>query len=269
MLFVSLGICPLWQPLALLERVLAGCRTKPLPHDMTKWPLLLRLLYSLDKHACVEQRVAMTVVSAVLAAPIIVDAIAAHRAELQNIISGTSAKLSKKTAQRLSVGFDSRLGSQAVSAAVVQGAVLRWEARLHSSVKVDTAVQQQHVLMTCIIAAALETLRTRLPAGVLPRANVTAARQLLTAFYSTSAQQIQVGMFYCTALVTQSRCHGRAFLVQDDADDEDNTASHTATNFDAKKGKFAHPQQHTSLHWQFTLENIFHQAESQWKQLLL
>lgn len=175
---------------------------------MTTWPLLLRLLHCMDKHASVDQPVAMQVVAAVLAAPFIVDAISAHRPELQNIISGASAKLSRKTAQRLLPRLGSQLGDTAVPSAVVQGAVLNWEERRQHSAKVGTAVQQQRLLMACIADAALETIRTRLPTGLLPRANISAARRLLTAFYSSLTEQTQVGWLcfaqHCTVL--QSQC---------------------------------------------------------------
>ena len=162
----------------------------------------------MDKHASVDQPVAMQVVAAVLAAPFIVDAISAHRPELQNIISGKSAKLSRKTAQRLSPGIDSQPGGQAVAAAVVQGAVLCWEERRQHSAKVGTAMQQQHLLMTCIIDAALEATRTRLPIGLLPRANISAARPLLTAFHISLSEQAQVGgtSLFCTALSCTVLC---------------------------------------------------------------
>lgn len=174
---------------------------------MATWPLLLRLLHCMDKHASVDQPVAMQVVAAVLAAPFIVDAISAHRPELQNIITGASANLSKKTAQRLLPRLDSQPGSTALPSAVVQGAVLSWEERRQHSPKVGTAMQQQQRLMACIVDAALETIRTRLPTGLLPRANISAARRLLTAFY-TSLTQTQVGRlcFAQHCAVLQNQC---------------------------------------------------------------
>lgn len=160
---------------------------------MTTWPLLLRLLSCMDMRASVEQPVAMQVVAAVLAAPFIVDTISAHRAELENMISGKSAKLSKKTAQRLSAGHEGTQGDQTVPAAVMQGAVLCWEERRRSGAEVNTTMQQQRLLMACIIDAALETLRTRLPIGLLPRANISGADRLLMAFYTSLKEDTQVG----------------------------------------------------------------------------
>ena len=168
---------------------------------MTTWPVLLRLLRSMDKHASVDQPVAIEVVTAVLAAPFVVDAISAHRAELHNMINGVSAKLSKKTARRASAGRHRQPEAQTLPAAVVQAAVLCWDKRQQQhSAQVGTAMQQQHLLMACIIDAALETIRTHLPTGLLPRANISAARQLLTAFYTSLTEQPQVGALLCTAL---------------------------------------------------------------------
>lgn len=166
----------------------------------------------MDKRASVEQPVAMQVVAAVLAAPIIVDTISAHRAELQNMISGESAKLSRKTAQRLSPGHEDKQGDHAVPAATMQGAVLCWEERRRSGAEVITAMQLQRLLMTCIVDAALETLRTRLPIGLLPRANISAAHQLLVAFSTNLREETQVGG-QCIALVKRLLA-AKAVLMQ-------------------------------------------------------
>lgn len=210
----------------------------------------------------------MTVVAAVLVVPLVVDTIAAHRAELENIISKASESLSKKTARRLASGFDRKSGSQAVSATTLQDAVLRWEEKLHDTSKASTAVQQ-HVLMTCIIDAAAENVRTRLPEGLLPRASVSAIRQMLLSFYGTLTQQTQVGASCCSALPVTTHLQwsvkAREFWVQEDGADQDtqHTASHTEKSVVARRDRFAN----SSHYRQMTV--IFHQAESHWQQLLL
>ncbi|KAL3143733.1 hypothetical protein ABBQ32_003567 [Trebouxia sp. C0010 RCD-2024] len=180
----------LMPPYAEYARLHKVSRMKPLSTDMTTWPLLYRLLHSLDKHASVDRPEAMTLVSAVLTAPLVVDAIAAHRAELDNIISKSSAKLSMKTVQRLLADSGNQSNSQTVSATIVQDAVLRWQHRLHLSSKANTAVQQR-ILMSCIIDAASETVKVLLPEGLLPRATVSAVHQMLLSFYGNLSQQTQ------------------------------------------------------------------------------
>ena len=170
---------------------------------MSSWPLLYRLLHSLDKHASVDRPEAMTLVSAVLTVPLVVDAIAAHRAELENIISKSSAKLSMKTVQRLLAHSENKSNRQTVSATIIQDAVLRWQQRLHLSSKANTAVQQR-ILMSCIIDAASETVKVQLPEGLLPRATVSAVHQMLSSFYGNLNQQAQVGDFAATQLSLKS-----------------------------------------------------------------
>lgn len=176
---------------------------KPLSDDMNSWPLLYRLLHSLDKHASVDRPEAMTLVSAVLTVPLVVEAIAAHRAEFENIISKSSAKLSMKTVQRLLAHSGNKSNRQTVSATITQDAVLRWQQRLHLSSKANAAVQQR-ILMSCIIDAASETVKVQLPEGLLPRATVSAVHQMLSSFYGNLNQQIQVGDFAASQFLLQS-----------------------------------------------------------------
>ena len=268
--------CVMTLACAIPNNFLPGCcRTKPLLDDMTTWPMLLRLLRCMDKHASVDQPVSMQVVAAVLAAPFIVDTISAHRAELQNIISGGSTKLSRRTARRLLPGQHSQPGDQAVSAAVVQAAVLCWEQRQQRSATVGTAMQQQHLLMACIIDAALETIRNQLPTGLLPRANISAARRLLTAFYTRLTEQTQVGGLcfaqhcpaLCCACQQPRRCEidAKFSLVQEVIADQakQHATSMPANSFVSKKGN---PR---NLSIQNTVNDIFCQAEPDWQKLLL
>lgn len=153
------------------------------------WPLLLRLLQSMDQQAVAGQPTPMSVVVAVLVAPVIVDAISGYKADLRNLVTAQSAKLSKKTQRRLA---QSILSSQDMSALIVQDAVSGWDKRLQTYPK---AGAPQHVLLDCITESALETSRTRFPPGILTRATVTSAQQLLKEFCHDLEEQVFIACF--------------------------------------------------------------------------
>lgn len=164
-------------------------RTQTLLDDnLVQRPLLLRLLRILDTQASVDEPASMDVVVAVLVMPIIVEAVAAHKAELQAILHGASPdtflqrpRKKFKTSKRSST---TTAQARATSAEVLDDALQRWQAQM---CQVDNASYSKrlHEMLACLTFAAMETTRSKAVVGLLARGNVTVAQGMLIAFWHT------------------------------------------------------------------------------------
>jgi len=163
-------------------------RTQTFSHDsMMQGPLLLRVLHSLDAQASVDDPAPMDVVVAVLVAPILVEAITAHKAELQAILLGASPHTFLQRPRKkfqTSIRLTTTAQARATSADIMDDALQRWQAQIgqHDNASYSKRLQE---MLGCLTIAALEATRSKAAVGLVPRGNVTAAHRLLIAFWHT------------------------------------------------------------------------------------
>ena len=240
--------------------------------DVTAWPLLMRLLHSMDKQASIQQPVEMPLVTAVLATSILADTIAANRAELANMITSKSIKLSKTTAMRVKqYAAGSQLGKQRLSAAVMQNCAVRWE--MHSQRNQRNVEQdaERGVLMTIIIEAALETCRTSSPNGLLTKADLTGAKQLLTVFCEAQMPEVGIQTAPLQGNVSDMGHLSPSQLLLQEADQNHWQAkSHLPGQLAPAKSLSTVANQRQQRSWQRnTFLQILWQAEPDWTSLFL
>ncbi|DBA75891.1 TPA: hypothetical protein ACH3X1_010285 [Trebouxia sp. C0004] len=209
----------LWQ-LHLLDEILPThasylrlhkiSRTQTLSYDsMTQRPLLLRLLHSLDAQASVDKPASMDVVVAVLVLPILVQAITAHKAELQAILLGASPhtflQRPRKKAQTSTRSTTTALGS-ATSAEIMDDALQQWQARMGED---DAASYSQRLqeMLACLTVAAMKVTRSKAAVGLLPRGNVIVAPRLLIAFWHTVLPAPKVWLYGFQVLCSLTLTH--------------------------------------------------------------
>ncbi|KAA6424894.1 MAG: polynucleotide adenylyltransferase family, partial [Trebouxia sp. A1-2] len=188
----------LWQ-LHLLDEVLPThasylrlhktSRTQPLLDDnLMQRPLLLRVLYRLDAQASVDDPASMDVVVAVLVVPIIVEAIAAHKAELQAILHGASPhtflQRPRKKFHNSDRSSTTTAQARATSAEVMDDALQRWQAKM-GQLHDGSYSKRLQAMLACLTIAAMEVTRSKAAVGLLARNNVTVAQGMLIAFWHT------------------------------------------------------------------------------------
>ncbi len=151
-------------------------------------PLLLRLLHILDTQASVDEPASMDVVVAVLVVPIIVEAISAHKAELQAILHGASPhtflQRPRKKFQTSKRSSTTTAQARATSAEVMDDALQRWQAQMCQIPNASYSKRVQEML-ACLTFAAMEVTRSKAVLGMLARGNVTVAQGMLIAFWHT------------------------------------------------------------------------------------
>lgn len=243
----------LWQ-LHLLDQILPThasylrlhktSRTQTLLDDtLTQRPLLLRLLHKLDVQASVDDPASMDVVVAVLVVPIIVEAITAHKAELQAILHGASPhtflQRPRKKFQTSTRSSTTAAQARATSAEVMDDALQRWRAQMGHMGGASYSKRLQEML-ACLTFAAMEVTRSKAVVGLLARGNVTVAQGLLIAFWHT--------VLHASKEIT--------------ADHVKNSAS-TEGRKGWKKG-----YGYNHHHKQAMVNSLLHQAESSWYELL-
>ena len=153
-------------------------------------PLLLRLLHNLDAQASVHDPASMDVVVAVLVVPIIVEAMTAHKAELQAILHGASPhtflQRPRKNFRTSKQSSTTIAQARATSAEVMDDALQRWQAWAQMD-PVGTASHSKRLqeMLACLTFAAMEVTRSKAVVGMLARGNVTVAQGMLIAFWHT------------------------------------------------------------------------------------
>ena len=160
---------------------------------MTQAPLLFRLLHAVDQQASVQNPVPMGVVVAALLAPVVVDAIAAHKQELQALILGEpadNAHKGHKAPATDKAGPGTAAHARAMSAAIVEVAVRSWrELEIDQN---ELQVTQCQKLLDCLTLAAVDAMGTATPQGLLPRASLSASKSLLSGFWHKTLAQSEV-----------------------------------------------------------------------------
>lgn len=159
---------------------------------MTSAPLLMRLLHCLDEQASVGEPVSMDIAFAVLTAPILVEAITSRRAELKALIHGASTHAKMEHAPlKASVRSATTVQAKATSETIVDAALQQWHDNMAS--RTNTSVNaRRREMISCLIAAAVRTLRNKMPAGMAPKANAVAAQQMLLSFWHVALRESKV-----------------------------------------------------------------------------
>ncbi len=166
-------------------------RTQTLLSDnLTQRPLLLRLLHILDTQASVDAPASMDVVVAVLVVPIIVEAITAHKAELQAILHGASPltflQRPRKKLHTSNRSSTTTAQARATCAEVMDDALQRWQAQMvHGQIDAASYSKRLQEMLACLTFAAMEVTRSKAVVGMLARGNATVAQGMLIAFWHT------------------------------------------------------------------------------------
>ncbi len=157
-------------------------------------PLLLRLLHFLDQQASVHEPVSMNVVTAILVAPIFIDAVTSHKDKLQAHIRHASTDTVVKRHRGNARGSNqlaTKAQARAASAAIVDEALQRWQDRMyHQGIPQDARHQE---MLFCLTVAATEFVRNKVPLGLLPKANASTAQHMLMSFWNSTLHKFQVG----------------------------------------------------------------------------
>lgn len=268
MRILSCGTCLksmllLWQ-LHLLDEILPThasylrlhktSRTQPLLDDnLMQRPLLLRLLHNLDAQASVHDPASMDVVVAVLVVPIIVEAMTAHKAELQAILHGASPhtflQRPRKKFRTSKQSSTTIAQARATSAEVMDDALQRWQAWAQMD-PVGTASHSKRLqeMLACLTFAAMEVTRSKAVVGMLARGNVTVAQGMLIAFWHTVLHSSKGNTAHHAKNIATTEGHN------------------SWKKGNGKYGNVNHRYSHH--HKQAMVNSILHQAESSWYELL-